>query len=302
MTSSFRRSRTATKFNLKKKLTVWERFYNCDRLQGAQGGKKSLVLGRDPVRRRETIRSMTWARISEGLSLNSKFPTSLSRLVLCVLFLSVGLGCAPLWKAMRESERTSAIESARIYSSRGKCQSAIHSLDRAMARLDIGAYGEEATGIRLRCYQSLGRVQAARAHKRLLEDFYGQISPAYPAADGCSVFRVAQIPNVEYQKLSSALKLVAPSYTEHARRSYIAGRVVVSFQLTQKGLPRSIRVLEMTHPLLASWAIEAVERIVPDERYKDALQLPESHYLAKFDFSSHWAPKAAGVSGSTPKY
>ena len=56
------------------------------------------------------------------------------------------------------------------------------------------------------------------------------------------------------------LELGEPRYSMSADRSQLSGRVLVRFWVGERGEIRDIRVLEMPHPLLASWAIEAVAK------------------------------------------
>jgi hypothetical protein len=229
------------------------------------------------------------------------------RLMIAVsLIASLGVGCATLWDRVRENERLTAVESARTYSKRGSCVKAIDALNRATARLDIGIFGKEATTLRTTCYERLGEPQLQYAHLRLLEDFYPDGNPALPAADGSSVFRVAEVPDVEFEKMPDALLVSPPHYSEAARRSYMTGRVVISFELTSEDTAKSIRVLEMPHPLLASWAIEAIAKLRRDGRKKDALIAPGGHYVATFAFEYRWADEGqqveADVDGYFPSY
>jgi hypothetical protein len=200
-------------------------------------------------------------------------------------------GCQTLWVKVRENEREYAVDSARAYSRRGACTELFESVDRASARLDIGRFAVEAIQMRIRCYEKLGRVDAARAHQRLLEDFYGDENeqPAYPRADGTSVFRVANVPDLPFENPPSALELGPPTYSIYARRSDIVGRVVVAFELSPNNRPRNIRVLEMPHPLLASWAIEAVEKITKKKKATGAVIAPGGHYITTYSFEYRWA-------------
>jgi hypothetical protein len=225
----------------------------------------------------------------------SKKRISLAFAILLSLAISTSVGCGGFWKRVRESERNNSVSNARTYSKRGNCEKALHSLNRAMARLDIGAFGKEATTLRMRCYERQERWAAARAHQRLLDDFYSEEDPAYPAADGSSVFRVKSIRNVKYENPPAALVLEPPFYSEPARRSYIDGRVVISFELTADGKAKAIRVFEMPHPLLASWAIEAIEGVKRSKKHQDTLLLPGGHYLTTFVFEYRWANEAQQV-------
>jgi hypothetical protein len=232
----------------------------------------------------------------------SRRPTSLTTLLttlttrtLLVVVIIAGVGCAPLWNKVRENEREHAVASSRSLVKRGKCDRALSALSRAEATLEIGAYAVEATRLRMNCYQRQGRHAAARAHERLLNDFYGKKNPAYPKKDGSSVFRVATLPDIEFQKPPMALRLASPEYSPYARRSKIVGRVVIAFELTANAEPKAIRVLEMPHPLLASWAIEAIERSGRGKKYENALIPTGNRYVATYSFEYHFAKSGVAV-------
>jgi TonB family protein len=193
-----------------------------------------------------------------------------------------------MWQQVRESERTSAIESARDQARRGKCDAALNSLDRAQATLNIGVYARESTVTRARCYEVLDLTELAAAHRRLLADFYENDPMAIPKPDGSSVFRVANVSFDGHNRPPSGLKVEPPRYSAYARRSGIVGRVVISFDLSRDGRPTMIRVVEMPHPLLASWAIQAIAQARFREKEKPFLMSGE-HYLTLFDFEWHWA-------------
>lgn len=206
-------------------------------------------------------------------------------------------GCRRMWQQVRESERSSSVESARNQARRGKCEAALNSLDRAQASLNIGAYARESTVTRARCYKELGHTEIAAAHRRLLTDFYENEPMAIPEPDGSSVFRIANATFDGFNQPPSALRIAAPRYNAYARRSGIIGRVVVSFDLASDGRPRMIRVVEMPHPLLASWAIEAIALANFGKKQKPLL-VPGEHYLSLFDFEWHWARKKDAKPGS----
>ena len=213
---------------------------------------------------------------------------SIAILVIALITLISQSGCRKMWQQVREGERTSALESARDQARRGKCDAALVSLDRAQASLNIGAYARESTVTRGRCYGELGHTELAAAHRRLLTDFYENEPMAIPEPDGSSVFRVANVTLDGFNRPPSGLRIPAPRYNAYARRSGIIGRVVLSFDLASDGRPRMIRVVEMPHPLLASWAIEAVAQASFRKNQKPLLA-PGEHYLSLFDFEWHWA-------------
>jgi hypothetical protein len=213
---------------------------------------------------------------------------SIAILVIALITLISQSGCRKMWQQVREGERTSALESARDQARRGKCDAALVSLDRAQASLNIGVYARESTVTRGRCYGELGHTELAAAHRRLLTDFYENEPMAIPEPDGSSVFRVANVTFDGFNRPPSGLRIPAPRYNAYARRSGIIGRVVLSFDLASDGRPRMIRVVEMPHPLLASWAIEAVAQASFRKNQKPLLA-PGEHYLTLFDFEWHWA-------------
>jgi len=218
------------------------------------------------------------------------------RLTTLVLLLVMGsLGCQSFWEGTRERERLFALENARTQTGRGQCQAALASLDRAQARLDLGLYSRESTIARARCYDRLGLTELATAHRRLATDFYTDEPMALPAADGSSIFRVKKIAPGSFSRPPSWLKMPPPRYSPYAQRSKIVGRVVVSFELAGNDTPRKIRVLEMPHPLLATWAIESISLGEPKKK-QGAPLMPGGRYVTTFLFEWRWAkeePEAA---------
>ena len=210
-------------------------------------------------------------------------------LVLLAVFASGTVGCRTMWDQHRERERLFALEAARTHTRRGQCEKAIGELDRAQARVDIGAYSTESILARVRCYEKLGMTELATAHRRLMDDFYTKEPMAYPDPDGSSIFRVRTISKGGYDRPPNWLKISAPRYPEFARRSQITGRVVVSFELAGNDRPRSIRVLEMPHPLLATWAIEAIVQAQPKKKKDTTKLMPGGRYVTTFVFEYRWA-------------
>jgi len=201
-------------------------------------------------------------------------------------------GCASVWDRVRESERGMSVDSARTEAKRGQCAEALDSLDRAQSRMDLGPYARESTLTRARCYEKLGLETMAYAHRRMIDDFYTQEPMAYPAADGSSVFRVSSLPEGGFERPPSWLAFPEPRYSPYARRSKIVGRVVVAFELASNDTPRNIRVLEMPHPLLATWAAEAVSQARPKKKPENANLMPGGRYVVTFVFEWRWAKQA----------
>ena len=223
-------------------------------------------------------------------------PTPLTRaLVLAFVLLPLSLSlvsCASMWDRVRERERLFALDAARTQAGRGQCPGALKSLDRAQARIDLGAYSRESTVARARCYEKLGLDEPASAHRRMIDDFYTEEPMAYPSGDGASVFRVKTVPAGGFSRPPSWLKMPAPRYTPYAQRSKIVGRVVISFELASNDRPRKIRVLEMPHPLLASWAIEAVSQAQPKKPEGTPDVMFGGRYVTTFVFEWRWAKEA----------
>jgi Gram-negative bacterial TonB protein C-terminal len=216
----------------------------------------------------------------------------LFRLVLVTLALLAALalsGCGGMWDAVRENERGFALENARNLSKRGKCVEALEALDRAEAIMSIDRFAIEATQMRIRCYEKLGLHEFESAHRRLLEDFYTEEPMAFPAADGSSVFRASGDVPTQFDRPPSWLKIERPRYTPYAQRSKIVGRVVVKFGLAEGGMTNQIRVLEMSHPLLASWAIEAVAQAKPKRKNQVPVIESDRDYVTTFNFEWRWA-------------
>ena len=207
------------------------------------------------------------------------------------LVLSIS-GCLSLWDRVRENERRMSVDSARTETKRGECVDALASLDRAQARIDLGPYSRESTLARARCYEKLGLGSLAYAHRRMIDDFYTNEPMAYPAADGSSVFRVASLPSGGFDRPPSWLAVPEPRYSPYAQRSKIVGRVVVSFELSSNDVPKNIRVLEMPHPLLATWAAEAISSAKPKKKPANVNLMPNGRYVATFLFEWRWARQA----------
>lgn len=229
--------------------------------------------------------------------------------VLCAAFFAVLLvlgssGCRSMWNQVRESERTFALENARNNAKRGRCGEALDNLDRAEAIMAIDRFAIESLQIRIRCYEKLGLPELRAAHRRLLEDYYTQEPMAFPAADGSSVFRAESGAPEHFDRPPTWLEIARPRYTAYAQRSKIVGRVVVAFSLGENGRTTNIHVLEMPHPLLASWAIEAVAGAKPARGMKGRVPVVDSNrvFVTTFNFEWRWAdePADAQSSSATP--
>lgn len=208
-------------------------------------------------------------------------------IVLGVAAFSV-LACAGISNRLRERERLYAVEKARTQTERGQCAEALASLDRAQARLDLGPYARESIRARMKCYAELGLDELAQGHRRLLEDFYSGESPPPSDADGSPVFRVRDVDPASLEAVPSTLRLEEPRISASASRSRLVGRVVVSFALGSDGQPTDLRVLEMPHPLLATWAMEAVAGSKLAKSADRSVLIPGRRYVTTFAFESHW--------------
>jgi hypothetical protein len=214
------------------------------------------------------------------------------RIALVVSLALSQAGCANFWEANRERERMFALNNARTQTKRGQCESALASLDRAQARIDLGQYARESTLARVRCYEKLGLNEFASAQRRLITDFYTDEPMAIPDPDGTSIFRVKTLSDKGYDRPPHWLQFPAPRYSPYAQRSKIVGRVVVAFELASSNTPRKIRVLEMPHPLLATWAIEAVASGQPKKKEGTTVLMPGGRYVTTFVFEWRWAKEA----------
>lgn len=217
-------------------------------------------------------------------------------LALAALAIPVG-GCHSMWDRVRENERTFALENARTNAKRGKCKEALEDLDRAEAIMTIDAFAIEALSMRIRCYEKLGQSELRAAHRRLLDEFYSEEPKAFPAADGSSVFRVRNEAPTRFEAPPSWLSIERPRYSPYAQRSKIVGRVVLAFELAPGGRTTAIRVLEMPHPLLATWAIEAVAQAKPRRGMKDSVPVVRSErtFVTNFSFEWRWADEPGGA-------
>lgn len=219
-------------------------------------------------------------------------PARQALLVVVALLLITGLpGCRPMWNKLRENERIFALENARNNASRGKCVEALADLDRAEAIMAIDRFAIEAIQMRIRCHEKLSQSELQSAHRRLLDDYYTTEPMAFPSLDGSSVFRVQEGAPTRFDRPPSWLQIQRPRYSPYAQRSKIVGRVVVAFTVLQSGRTSRIHVLEMPHPLLASWAIEAVAQAKPRRGKAGKVPVIESDrvHVTTFNFEWRWA-------------
>lgn len=232
------------------------------------------------------------SEVRRGAPAVRRFGPPVFALLVCAIALS---GCQSFWASVRENERTFALEKARNQAKRGQCADAVDALDRAEAAMAIGRFAIEATQIRVRCYEKLGLDELESAHRRMLDDYYREDPMAFPAEDGSSVFRARTDLPTRFERPPGWLEIARPRYTPHAQRSKIIGRVVVAFGLGEKGKTERIRVLEMAHPLLATWAIEAVARAGPRRGRREKIPVIESDltYVTTFNFEWRWADEPA---------
>lgn len=238
---------------------------------------------------------------SRSTARTAPFPFVLLAASFAVLLVLSSAGCRSMWNKVRENERTFALENARSNAKRGRCGEALGDLDRAEAIMAIDRFAIESLQIRLRCYEKLGLMELRSAHQRLLEDYYKEEPMAFPAADGSSVFRVQSGAPTRFDRPPTWLKIARPRYTPYAQRSKLVGRVVVAFSLAPNGRTTDIHVLEMPHPLLASWAIEAVAGAKPARGMKDKVPVVESDrlFVTTFNFEWRWADEPEEMNPTT---
>jgi len=203
------------------------------------------------------------------------------------------VACAGLTERLRESERNAAAANARKLVARRDCAAALPALERAQAARELGAFEAESSWLKLRCLEALGRTQEALAHQRLLSDFHPDFAPI--AAQGRAALASGEAPAAPLPLAPApalrALAIPRARFTPDAERSRVVGEVVVRFRVERGGRVEGIRVLETPHPLLASWAIEAIANA---SLQSDAAEesLPAEGAL-RFHFQHRWqAPDA----------
>jgi outer membrane biosynthesis protein TonB len=201
-------------------------------------------------------------------------------------------GCGRMWAGIRERDRKSAEKTSQRLAERGQCARAIASAESAQAAKELGDFAAKSTWLKARCLDALAMHEQSLAHWRLLADFYSdspwaeKISPSLREA-------IATRPSSPLVAAPSDLNVPKARYSRSAERSHLIGAVVVEFTLDRAGASRQIRVLENPHPLLSSWAIEAIAQaeLGPDSSRRMDLPIRSAVNLR---FSSHWAEVAAG--------
>ncbi|MAI80179.1 MAG: hypothetical protein CL917_14620 [Deltaproteobacteria bacterium] len=216
---------------------------------------------------------------------------SIPPLLLLLLMAISSLGCGSFWASVREGERSRAQSQANTYFKDGRCDRVLRKLDRSEAAQDIGRYGAVATYQRAVCLEKLGAKQSGWANYRMLLDFYPDDSVASLARDalpkeGASPSISQLRAEVASLPMPSQIKIPSPRYTDTAERSGMVGDIVVTFMITGDRRISDIRVVQMDHPLLASWAIEAVSNINVTPAAA-SLPLP-MRSAARIVFSSFW--------------
>ena len=199
-------------------------------------------------------------------------------------------GCGRMWAAIRERDRQSAEKTSQRLAERGQCARAIASAESAQAARELGDFAAKSTWLKARCLDALAMHEQSLAHWRLLADFYSdstwaqEIPPSLreEIATGSAASIVAA---------PRDLKLPKARYSRSAERSHLIGVVLVEFTLDRAGASRQIRVLENPHPLLSSWAIEAVAQAKLGSGSSRLMDLP-IRTAVNLRFSSHWAEKA----------
>lgn len=228
----------------------------------------------------------------------------LSLILGCVVLSASSLvGCQSLWERVRENERSLSIDAARTNAKRGNCAAALQDLDRAEAIMAIDRFALEAIQMRIRCYEKLGANELRAAHRRLIDDFYTEQPMAFPASDGSSSFRARGALPQRIERAPSWFTIARPRYTPYAQRSKIVGRVVVAFHLREGGVPANLRVLEMPHPLLATWALEAVAQARPRRGMVNKVPIIDASrtFLATFNFEWRWAEEPLAPFPNAPR-
>jgi tetratricopeptide (TPR) repeat protein len=211
--------------------------------------------------------------------------------VVLVLVAVFGVGCTSFWTSVREGERSRAVKQANSYFKEGRCDRVLAQLERAEAALNLGPYGAHATYQRAVCLENLGFREPARANYWMVVDFYPDSPLKSKALEKLGLHEESESLS-ELQRESASLlvypqiEIPSPHYSEAAERSRVVGSCVLSFTMKADETVSDIRVLQMDHPLLASWSIEAVSAAKIREG-SEPPDLPVTT-VTKLVFSSFW--------------
>jgi hypothetical protein len=206
------------------------------------------------------------------------------------LALVAASGCAGVWAPVRRHEQAVSWERAVELAASGHCEEALASMERAQVEPTLTRrLAAESTFLKARCLESVGRIEESKAHYRFLRDFLSDSPhaasipaairdervPPIPAIRDERVAsipatrdeRVASIPFTRDERVASVdpvLETLAPfdlppaRYSRAARKAGLHGRVELYYEIADARRASSIRVVRDAHPLLASWAIEAL--------------------------------------------
>jgi len=185
------------------------------------------------------------------------------------LSLACSLGCGGLWERVRHHEHAVSWSHAHELAESNRCDAALLSIERAQIERSLTRrFAAETTWLKARCLERLGRRQEALAHYRFIRDFL----PDSPSAESIPLEVRAESrakSDPPSQWIPPRAKLPTARYTRAALSAGIAGQVKVYYSVDPEGVAVQIRVTADSHPLLASWVIEAVARgefAVPDQQ------------------------------------
>jgi tetratricopeptide (TPR) repeat protein len=205
-----------------------------------------------------------------------------------LLALAIGsLGCGAAidrWRVdLRESERRTAEQNARDWFAFGDWERALASLERAQATPDLSRdFAVESTLRKAQALEKLGRREESLAHFRHLLDRHPDELPHD------LVPRAALAPDrgeraAEQAVSTQDVDVSKPRFTKEARWAGVEGEVHVRCRFDARGRPVEIRVVGPAHPLLASFAIEAVAGARLREWDHDAAPSPSWDVRFQFD-------------------
>ena len=212
--------------------------------------------------------------------------TRIMAATLCAVLASGTVACTSMWESMRQSERASAAREFERLLEDGKCAEALPVLERAQADRALGAFAAKSTAQKAICLERVGRTEEALAHRRLLVDFFADSAAAQRILpeERERLFALGAWPRVPPPP---AVEVPGPRYSRSAERSQIEGAVVVGYRLDRDARVSDIRVLESPHPLLASWAIEAVAQAEAESGLLEPVSA-----AASFEFRRRWGSSA----------